>query len=940
MSGMRSKSYDVFLQISQCEYDVIVLVETWLNPDFKDEEFFDLRTFQVFRKDRDFAKTNCSRGGGVIIAVKRNIQAVAINLRNADTLLDQICVQIFGATSLMVLVSYIPPNSSNDLYNEHVQNVLNISAEHGLSELMVFGDFNLSKIVWSKCQDSFFLCPTNVNSAHEITLIDGFLSIDVGQINHFNNSLNRILDLIFVSKNINYTIQSCEHPLSKTDQHHVAVELEIEFFTFQKIEHNVNCYIDYERCDFAKINSSISSIDWVNIFSNKTVTECYNEFINVVHCSVNEYVYRNSVRVHRLPWYTPGLKKIKNLRNKFYKKYKSMNDGESKRLYDHYSREFSFLNKFLYKQYLLSFQYKIKHNPRSFWHYVQSKKTCSDYPSVMDFGDISANSTSDIVNLFSFYFKSNFENQIPVTNHKFLDLVESCVDFGFMQLDDEDIINGIMNIKQSQKLDMDQFSAFLLKNLHLSICTPLKMIFNKSLSEGTFIDNWKVSFVTPIFKSGRKSNICDYRPIAKLSNVSKIFEHIMFQKIYFTVKPFLSDCQHGFTHGRSTTTNLLAFSNFCLTSFEKGFQVDSIYLDFSKAFDKISHYILISKLSKMGFHSKSLQWISSYLSNRRCIVSIDGYNSVPYIVTSGVPQGSILGPLLFNLFINDISSCISYSRCLLYADDMKLFKCVTNMLDATLLQLDISAVVRWCSLNRMILNPDKTFYLCFTRLRCPIFMEFYVNGGRIQQVQEMLDLGVLFDSKLIFNSHVDYIIPKVYSVLAFIRRHSNEFDDPYIRKVLYTSFVRSKLEYAHMVWNPSTDIQINRIERVQKKFLKFALSSLNFIPPVPSYESRCRLICLPTLLNRRLHQSMIFLYKVISGIIDCSFLLSLIGFNAPCRDLRRFAFFNIPYHRTNYGMNEPILKSLREFNRICELHDVDFSYEINVFKRMLDLIYY
>lgn len=207
-------------------------------------------------------------------------------------------------------------------------------------------------------------------------------------------------------------------------------------------------------------------------------------------------------------------------------------------------------------------------------------------------------------------------------------------------------------------------------------------------------------------------------------------------------------------------------------------------------------------------------------------------------------------------------------------------------------------------------------------------------------MQEKLDLGVLFDSKLIFNSHIDYIIPRVYSTLAFIKRHSSEFFDPYIRKILYTSFVRSKLEYAHIVWNPSTDFQINRIERVQRKFIKFALFSVNYVQPIPLYESRCKLIRLPTLSNRRHFQCIIFIYKIICGIIDCPYILSLININVPCRYFRRIEYFHIPFHRTNYCMNQPILKSLRELNRISKLYDIDFSYNINEFKRLLELIYY
>lgn len=342
----------------------------------------------------------------------------------------------------------------------------------------------------------------------------------------------------------------------------------------------------------------------------------------------------------------------------------------------------------------------------------------------------------------------------------------------------------------------------------------------------------------------------------------------------------------------------------------------------------------------MGFHSNILLWIKSYLSDRKYYVSIDGYSSMPFTAASGIPQGSVLGPLFFNLFINDISSCTSYSQCLLYADDMKLFKCISNQFDASLLQIDIFSITRWCEMNCLFLNSEKCFHVSYGRLRCPILTEYYISGRLCKQVHEILDLGVVFDSKLNFNAHIDYIIPHAYSVLAFIKRHSIEFVDPYVRKILYTSFVRSKLEYAQIVWNPSASTQINRVERVQKKFIKFALVSLHFNQPMPTYESRCRLIRLPLLYKRRSLQSIMFIYKIICGFIDSPYLLNLISFNVPSRRLRHFEFFHLPCHRTNYCMNEPILRTLREFNYICSLHDIDFSFNLTEFKKLLELIYY
>ncbi|CAH2091306.1 unnamed protein product [Euphydryas editha] len=227
---------------------------------------------------------------------------------------------------------------------------------------------------------------------------------------------------------------------------------------------------------------------------------------------------------------------------------------------------------------------------------------------------------------------------------------------------------------------------------------------------------WKRSYVVPIFKSGDKHNVDNYRPISKLSTVAKLFEKIVYDNIYPNLRPFLISQQHGFVDGRSTERNLCEFLHRISIAIDQGFQVDVVYIDYSKAFDRIPHAKLINKLEKAGIHGDLLRWLSSYLENRSQAETVKGRVSSFVPVSSGVPQGSHLGPLLFNVFINDINSVFKNSGILLYADEMKIFRCISDSADYLLLQSDLNKLCEYCSDNSMSLNIRKCQVISFSRM--------------------------------------------------------------------------------------------------------------------------------------------------------------------------------------------------------------------------------
>lgn len=343
-------------------------------------------------------------------------------------------------------------------------------------------------------------------------------------------------------------------------------------------------------------------------------------------------------------------------------------------------------------------------------------------------------------------------------------------------------------------------------------------MFNSSLKFQIFPSSWKTSFVTPIFKSGKKDCIKNFRPITVLPALPKLFELLLISHLSWHCRNTIVDQQHGFVSGRSTATNLLLYQNDIVRAIEKGLQVDAIYTDFSKAFDRVNHSLLLAKLTAVGFPLWLTNWLHSYLSDRTQIVRIKNHKSFPLPATSGVPQGSHLGPLLFNLFINDIGLVLKHCKFLLFADDLKIYLEIKDRSDCEKLQADLISLHCWSNKNGMSLNLNKCYSISFTRSKNPIIQNYHI-GNELSRLNTIRDLGVLFDIKLSFIDHIHAVISRASQTLGFLLRNSKSFSISTLR-TLYVSLVQPILQYASPVWNPFYHNHINNIERIQNKFLR------------------------------------------------------------------------------------------------------------------------
>lgn len=308
------------------------------------------------------------------------------------------------------------------------------------------------------------------------------------------------------------------------------------------------------------------------------------------------------------------------------------------------------------------------------------------------------------------------------------------------------------------------------------------------------------------------------------------------------------------------------------------------------------------------------------------MVAIGDCYSETFPASSGIPQGSHLGPLIFLLYFNDVNLALKGPR-LSFADDLKMYLRICSINDCYFLQQQLHSFENWCRVNRMVVNPTKCSVISFSRKKESINFDYELSGTMIERTTHVKDLGVILDSQLTYKLHLSYVVDKASRVLGFIFRMAKSFSDIHCLKTLYCSLVRSTLEYCSVVWNPNYQNGADRIESVQRRFLRFALRRLPWRDPfrLPSYEDRCRLIELEPLRARRDTSRAIFVADLLQGRIDCSSLLEQININVQPRALRNNVMLRMPVRRTNYSMNGAIGGIQRVFNRVSTMFDFHLS---------------
>nr|CAI5844474.1 unnamed protein product [Callosobruchus analis] len=751
--------------------------------------------------------------------------------------------------------------------------------------------------------------------------------------------MGRMLDL--VATNIECKVSQDLLPLVREDSYHPALSILCNINSRGDPQFDVNVInlaYNFKRANFVGLYNALTYIDWSFLDVVSDVNRMCDLYYKKLYSVLDLYVPKYKTYSRKYPlWYNSDIIRNIKVKDKIHRKYL-----RDKRLEDY--NEFSRLRRIIkqqislaYNSYLQKIESDMIANPKQFWSFIHSKQNSTRIPGRMTLGGSVFDKPGSIVNAFADFFQNVYlSDSIGATPQNGINIDTFKID----TLPEQTILNALLALPNKFTAGEDKICSFFIRDAAHILVLPLQKIFNVSLQTCVFPTKWKIARICPIFKEGNKCEIANYRGIAILNNFAKVFEMSLYALIYPRTCQLISTTQHGFMRNRSTVTNLVELTQDVSEVLDNRGQVDVAYTDFSKAFDRISHSGIIGKLPCFGFSDQLVKLLSSYLSDRMQYVFYNGYSSHQYRATSGVPQGSNLGPLSFLYFINDLSDHLTCSK-LLFADDLKIYTEVNSTNDCLTLQNDLDILYEWCDVNKLHLNVNKCKICTFTKKLHPVHFNYQLDNINLARLFSVKDLGVTFDAKLEFVPHIENIVSSATKSLGFLIRNCKAFSNICTLKILYFTLVRSKLEYASIVWNPCYANHTLALESVQRKFLKYLSFKVDGTYPRrgANHSNLLAKFDVQPLELRRDNYGLKFLYKLVHSEIDSGYLLSKLNFYVPKPSSRRCCTFYQSMPRTNLLAKAPLHVMCSNFNSVSEHCDINYS-DIKEIVQKYSEIYY
>lgn len=909
------------------QFSAIGITETWLQDS---THLVDINGYEFIHKHR-----SSRPGGGVGLYLSNDLDYTTRVDVNIDEVAESLFVEINRSQGKNVIVGviYRPPNQNiNEFINKYNELVTYVSKQNKLCYIM--GDFNLdlmkfqdhlatSEFLEGMYSNMFYPLitrPTRITT-HTATLIDNIFTNDPN--NHLNGLLlNDISDHLPIFAILHGNI---DHNSSNNNPTMTRV----------RSKENIN-----------KFKEQLRNIDWMEIEGYNNPHSAYTSFLEKYTKVYNTCFplkrTKTKYNVNNKPWLSKGLLKSINRKNKLYKKYLSSPNPNSESCYKNYKNKLNhslrIAKRLYYEKKLIDSKSNIKNTWKILNEIINKKNRKSKLPSTFKINNQETSNPTEIANKFCSYFSSigpelakSIQNPSKTSHKSFLTshFTNSIV---LSPTTEKEIKEIVSNLQAGKAAGYDNIPVDMIKQTIEYISKPLTHIINLSIAHSIVPDELKIARVIPLYKAGDPTDFTNYRPVSILPCFSKLFERVIYNRFikYINKHNILNKNQYGFRKQHSTSHALIDLVDKITSAIDRKEFTIGVFLDLSKAFDTVNFDILFDKLEYYGIRGLALDWVKSYFSNRSQFVQYNEYCSSAQTITCGVPQGSILGPLFFLLYINDIDMVSDMVDLILFADDTNVFSSHKDL--QCLIEIitnEIDKLSKWFIANKLSLNIKKTNLMVFQpRQKKTYNIQLSINNQQIKQVEKTVFLGLIIDSHLTWKLHIAHVANKISKSIGILYKSSFYLFKSSLR-VLYFSLVYPYLQYCTAVWASTYPTNLRRVQILQKRALR-VLNKSNFNEHTSPIFKKFNTLKLVDIYFLQVGQ---FMYSYNNQLLPQNFNHMFLNNQTHNYNTRICNHFKIPFCRTKTRQFSIIYQGPKYFNSLSS--DIRDAPSSNLFKLRL-----